>query len=459
MKNLYNLDLEKAILASLMSIEDCYLKINDIITVDDFAAAKHQEIFKAIEALYNAGEPVDNVMVSDYMTRTKTLHGIGGDSYLAEILATSPASLFNVKHYAERVKKLSELRRAISVLEEGRLLINDDNDAVEDKIAGVVSDLLNISSSKKKSKEPTTISNSVEGFIKNQENLRAGIKPMQQRTGYLDLDRIVPIQNSNLVIMAARPSMGKTTLALNALANIVKNNRVMDGKCVVSEKLGVIFSLEMTADELFVKFMSAQAGLGIDNTRIKEGRINEDEWAAIFDKIAELGEDYPLYVDDTAAITHQQIRAKLLKLKAQGKDIGVVVIDYLQIMGGIDSNNMTISIGDTTSALKNLAKEFDCPIILLSQLNRKLEDRPNKRPISSDLRSSGSIEQDADIIMFIYRDEVYNENSDDKGVAEIIIGKNRHGAIGTVRLGFEGAKSKFHDFTPHYDEDGQPFHA
>ena len=250
--------------------------------------------------------------------------------------------------------------------------------------------------------------------------------------------------------MAARPAMGKTTLALNTLANIVKNNRVMDKKRVVSEKVDVIFSLEMTADEMIVKFMSSEACLDIENTRIKEVRINEDEWAAIQRKIVELGEDYPLYVNDTAAITNQHIRAKLLKMEAQGKDIGIVVIDYLQIMGGHDSNNLTNALAETTGALKNLAKEFDCPVILLSLLNRKLEDRLNKRPINSDLRSLDSIEQDADIIMFIHCDEVYNENSDQKGVAEVIIDKNRHGAI---RLGFDGAKPRFTNFPYQYDKD------
>ena len=184
---------EKSILASLMSIEDCYLKVNDIISADDFAAAKYQEIFKAIESLYNAGEPVDVVMVGDYMTRTKTPHGIGGDSYLAEILATSVASLFNVEHYSERVKTLSELRRAKSLLEDVCLSIIDDDVAVEDKVASIVSDFLNISRSNSKSKEPISVSNLIEGFIKNQENIRAGIKPTQQKTGYFDLDRIAPM--------------------------------------------------------------------------------------------------------------------------------------------------------------------------------------------------------------------------------------------------------------------------
>lgn len=459
MKILYNLDLEKSILASLMSIEDCYLKINEIITIDDFAAAKHQEIFKAIEALYSAGEPVDLIMVVDYMRRTKTFHGIGGDSYIAEILATSPASLFNVIAYAERVKELSEQRRAISVLEDARLLINDDGILLEYKIANVVSELLNLSNSKNTLKEPRSISNLVDGFLRNQENLIKGIKPTQQKTRFFDLDRIAQIQNSNLAVMAARPAMGKTTLALNTLSEMVNSHRVLDEKgLVLSEKIGVIFSLEMSEDEMFVKFISSEAGLGIDNTRIREGKITEDEWAAIQNKIVELGEDYPLYIDDTSAITYQQIRAKLLKLKAKGKDIGIIVIDYLQIMGGLDANNLVNSLAEITGALKGLAKEFDCPIILLSQLNRDLEKRPNKRPINSDLRSSGSIEQDADIIMFIYRDEVYNENSDQKGAAEVIIGKNRHGAIGTVRLGFDGAKSKFSDFILQYDEDGNQFH-
>ncbi len=218
----------------------------------------------------------------------------------------------------------------------------------------------------------------------------------------------------------------------------------------------------MTDNEIMVKFLSAEAGIGVDNKRIREGLITEDEWAGIQKKLLELGEDYPLYIDDQPMITYQQMRSRLIQLQAEGKEIGVVVIDYLQIMGGLDANNLTNSLAEVTGNLKALAKELGCPVILLSQLNRDLEKRPNKRPINSDLRSSGSIEQDADIIIFVYRDEVYNENSEHKGIAEIIIGKNRHGEIGTVRLRFDGARSKFtdiNDSTPQYDEDGHPFYA
>ena len=461
-KPLHHLQTEHSLLASLMSLDNGYNKISEIICEDDFSFEQNRLVFRAIKKLSEDGNPVDGVTVHDQLERTKTLDSAGGESYLAVIMSVGISTLFNLEYNAERIKELSQQRRIRSVLVDAHSVINDDGNDVDVKISNIVSELLEVSKNGNDAdNQSQSISGLIEGFINKQSDLMKGIKPKSQRTGFFDLDEKAPIQNGNLIVLAARPAMGKTTLGLNKLSNMVDEHRVLDcDDNVISEKLGVIFSLEMTKEEIMEKYISAAAN--VDLKKMKNGTLNEDEWAAVYKVITKIKNGYPLHVDDRPKLTCQQLRSRLIQLKSQGHEIGVVVVDYLQIMGGLDANNLTNSLAEVTSNFKALAKELDCPVILLSQLNRELEKRPNKRPINSDLRSSGSIEQDADIIIFVYRDEVYNENSEHKGIAEIIIGKNRHGEIGTVRLRFDGARSKFtdiNDFTPQYDEDGHPFHA
>lgn len=455
MKPLKNLDFEKSILCTLMLVEPSYMHINGELCEGDFYDAKNKVVFRAAKSLFDANDPINFFTVQDYLNRTKMLLSAGGDSYLAEI-ATAPASFENLSFHVERIKFLAAQRRIKSILEVGHLTINDDSNDIEIKVGQIVSDLLQATSNDAvENKGPVSISSCIESFLQHQQDLVRGITPPSQKTGFLDLDIMAPIQKGNLVVLAARPAMGKTTLAMNALSNIVRDNRVFDSEGnIESQKLGVIFSLEMTEDEIFKKFIAAEAG--VDLVRMIEGRINEDEWASIQRTIAIISDNYPLYIDDQSGITYQQIRARLLKLRSQGSEIGVVVIDYLQIMAGLSANNMTNDMSEVTKNIKSIAKEFDCPVILLSQLNRDVEKRPNKRPVMADLRSSGSIEQDADIVMFVYRDEYYNQNSDNKGASEIIVGKNRHGKTGTVILGFDGSNSKFSNFLDNYvsDDDG-----
>ena len=458
-KSLYNLSYENGVLATLMSDENTYGKVCEIIVEDSFASEKNRLLFRAIKFLFEAGDPVDAVTVHDQLKRTKLLHSAGGESYLAEVLSSGYIGSSSIVYHATRIKELSQQRRIRIVLDNAKGIINDDGKDVDVKVSDIVSELLKVSESDNDAdNQSQSISDLIEGFINKQSDLMKGIKPKSQKTGFFDLDEKAPIQNGNLVVLAARPAMGKTTLGLNGASNMIESHRVLDQDGnVVSEKLGVIFSLEMTKDEIMEKYISAAADVNIKS--LKNGTLNEDEWSRVFKVITKIKNGYPLHVDDRARLTFQQIRARLIQLKSQGNEIGVVVVDYLQIMGGLDANNLVNAIAELTGNFKALAKELNCPVILLSQLNRDLEKRPNKRPINSDLRSSGSIEQDADIIIFVYRDEIYNENSEHKRVAEIIIGKNRHGEIGTVILGFDGSKSKFTNFTPQYDEDGNPFHA
>lgn len=449
---LQNQNYERSVLCALMSIEDSYIHVSDIITEADFYNGQNQVIFRIVKSLFESRQPVDITTVHDELVRTKQLMSAGGDSYLASVL-DAPGTLQNLVYYAKRIKQLSVQRTVKSVLENGHADINDSDDDIDCKVSNIVSGLLQVTDENNDQNQgPQSISLSIEGFLDHQQNMIKGILPTSQKTGFFDLDIMAPIQNGNLVVLAARPAMGKTTLAMNILANIIKSNRKLDSDgSVISQKAGVIFSLEMTEAEITQKFIAAEAG--VDLKRMKSGKMNEDEWVGVQRTIAMITGNYPLFIDDKASVSYQYMRSHLLKMKSRGHDIGVVVIDYLQIMSGLDANNMTNAIGEVTKNLKALAKEFDCPVILLSQLNRDLEKRPNKRPINADLRSSGSIEQDADIILFVYRDEVYNENSEHKGIAEVIIGKNRHGEIGTVRLGFEGQHSRFSNFINHYEDE------
>ena len=245
--------------------------------------------------------------------------------------------------------------------------------------------------------------------------------------------------------------MGKTTLAMNIMESMVASQCQYDDEGnITSRKAAMFFSLEMSRESVAVRFMASQSTVSMSKLRAGK-EVNEDDWASMMQVATLHKAGFPLVIDDRSSITCQQMRTTINKMKRQGHDFGVIVIDYLQVMGGIDQNQKNNSIGAITAALKTMAKEFSCPVIVLSQLSRDVEKRPNKRPVNSDLRESGSIEQDADVIIFVYRDEVYNENSEHKGVAEVIIGKNRQGEIGTIKLGFEGEYSRFSDFMPAYE--------
>lgn len=455
MKNLYSQDFERSVLASLMSIERCYPTIADTIQADDFAIGKHKLLFNAVKALSDAGDPTDCVMVVDHLTRINKLEQAGGDSYIAEILSTSPTSMFNIEHYASRIKSLSKQRQLRQVFEEARLSVNDDDDDIDTKVNNAIAKLVEINSdSGSDENEPQSITELMGGFFERLSDLKDGKKPPFIPTGFIELDLKAPIENGDLVIVAARPSMGKTTFVMNIAESITASQCTFsdDGE-VLSRKSCVFFSLEMDKSSVVTRFMSSQSSVNMGKIRSGQN-LNEDDWSGMM-RTATLHKDgFPLMVDDRSRVTHQQIRSTLNKLKSKGHDIGVVIVDYIQIMGNVNPDNESSSIGDITANLKAIGKDFNCPVIALAQLNRNLEARPNKRPVSSDLKSSGSIEQDADLIMFLYRDEVYNENSEHKGVAEVIIGKNRQGEIGTVRLGFEGKYSRFTNFINHDVEEG-----
>ena len=445
----HNVDIEKALLATLMSIDESFDKISDIVTKDDFYAGRHQHIFAAIAHLALVGEPYDTVMVHDWLNSQKLLKQAGGESYLADIVTQSPSTMFNIVSYAERVRELSTLRQLITTGNEMLALAYDPRErGVSDILDTVESKIFAINEQHNKRAQqrgPVDVGSVLVNVIEQMDELKNNPDGMiGLRTPFDELNnKTQGLQPGDLIIVAARPSMGKTTFAMNLAEGVLFH-----------ENLPVIvLSMEMPAESIVMRLLSSWGQ--INQTSLRSAQMNEDEWARMMNAISHL-QDKHLYIDDSTALPPSEVRSRCRRIaKNHDGKVGMVIVDYLQLMKVPSlSGNRVEEISEISRSLKALARELNCPVIALSQLNRSLENRPNKRPIMSDLRESGAIEQDADLITFIYRDEVYNENSDLKGVAEIIIGKQRNGPIGTVRLAFEGQYTRFINLTPdHYMAD------
>lgn len=439
----FNLDLEKTVLASLMSIEDSYLAVSHILTPSDFYARRHQIIFGTIASLSDKNQPYDAVMVADKLQGE--LENVGGEEYLGELL-NSPASKFNLVPYAKRVREMSALRQAEQSLTTGKDVLTQEGE-YSDKINTIVESLTTIVDEKTTMKGAETVSQLLPEFFKQlQDFVHSGQTPFV-KTGFVELDNKVNIQAGELVIVAGRPAMGKTTLAQNILQNIVENTK----------GIGVFFSLEMAKSQVMQRFMSSTAGVHLSKVKSGQG-LDEHDYSRMTDVVVKFDSDFKLFIDDRTALTISQMRSTLNKIRNKNGKISVIMVDYIQIMGGITGNTAgerSASIGKISMALKNFSKEYDCPVIALSQLNRDSEKRPDRKPVMADLKESGAIEQDADHIWAIYREEVAKPTKENKGLAEIIVLKQRQGAIGTVHLGFQGHYSRFTDFIP--QEDQNPF--
>lgn len=439
----HNIDIEKALIASLMSIEESYDKISDIVTKDDFYAGRHQHIFAAIAHLALVGEPYDTVMVHDWLSTQKLLKSAGGESYLADILTQSPGTLFNLTAYAQRVRELSTLRQMITVGNEMLALSYDPKErTVSDILDNVEAKIFAINeqhNNRAEQRGPVDVNSVLVNVVEQIEELKHNPDGMiGLRTPFTELNnKTQGLQAGDLIIVAARPSMGKTTFAMNLAEGVLFHENLPV----------VVFSMEMPAESIVMRLLSSWGQ--INQTHLRSGQMSEDEWVKMMGAITHLQEKQ-LYIDDSTALPPSELRSRCRRIaKNHDGKMGMVIVDYLQLMKVPNlSGNRVEEISEISRSLKALARELNCPVVALSQLNRSLENRPNKRPIMSDLRESGAIEQDADLITFIYRDEVYNENSDHKGVAEIIIGKQRNGPIGTVRLGFEGQYTRFVNLTP-----------
>jgi replicative DNA helicase len=428
-----SIEAEQSVLGGLMISQDAWDGVAELVTAEDFYRPDHRLIFRQIRNLAEASQPVDVVTLADQLQLSGELDAAGGHAYLAELAENTP-SASNIRAYAHVVRERSSLRRLIEAAQE----IADSGFSPQGRNSAELIDeaerlIMQIGEQGPKAGGPRDVGSLLTETVDRIEELcNSGGDITGLSTGYIDLDGFTSgLQKSDLVIVAGRPSMAKTSFAMNLVENAV----LAQGDPVL------VFSMEMPAEALMMRMLSS---LGrIDQTLVRTGRLDESGWEKLSQAVGKL-KNTGLLIDDTPSLTPTEVRSRARRVKREHGNIAMIMIDYLQLMQVAGaSEGRTAEIFEISRSLKAIAKEFRCPVVALSQLNRSLEQRPNKRPVNSDLRESGAIEQDADVIMFIYRDEVYNPDSADKGVAEIIIGKQRNGPIGTCRLAFFGEYTRF----------------
>jgi len=429
----HSIDAEQAVLGGLMLDERAWERIADKLSEDDFYRKDHRLIFRAIGELSNKNMPCDAVTLGEWFDSNGLAELVGGSSYVVQ-LANSTPSAANITAYAEIVREKSILRQLIDA---GTEIVGDgfqpEGRSSQEILESAEKKVFDIAESGARGKK---------GYVPMRKAVQEAFQILHQRyeskgsvtglaTGFTDLDEMTAgLQPSDLIIIAARPSMGKTALAVN----------MAEHAALKSRKAVAIFSMEMSASQLAFRLISS---LGrINQQHLRTGDIHEEEWPRVTSAITLLA-DAKIFIDDTPALSPAELRARARRLKRE-HDLGLIVIDYLQLMAvpGNKENRAT-EISEISRSLKAMAKEMNIPVIALSQLNRSLEQRTDKRPVMADLRESGAIEQDADVILFIYRDEYYNQDSADKGKAEIIIGKQRNGPTGSVMLTFLGQYTRF----------------
>lgn len=434
-----NIDAEESILSAILINNDVLLDIVEVLSPEHFYKTAHQKIYEAISDLFAKSEPVDLITLANKLNETGQLDEVGGATYLSRLIDTIPLAV-NPLYYSKLVRDKASLRKLISSATTIVKRCYEDRGDVDDIIDFAERTIFEISEDKVQ-----------QGFTNIKHLIDENIDSLEERQGndsqftgiptsYTKLDDMTSgLQNSDLIILAARPSMGKTAFALNIARNIAVNANVPVA----------IFSLEMSKDQLSMRLLTSEAR--VDSHRLKSGFLNNEDWSNLTNAAGILSEA-PIYIDDSADVSPLDIRAKARRLSMTANGLGLIIIDYLQLMKGRSSIDRHLEIAEISRSLKGLAKELSIPIIALSQLNRMLEQRSDKRPVLSDLRESGALEQDADIVAFIYRDEVYNkeETNPNKGMAEIIIAKHRNGAIGTVPLTFIGKYTRFEN--PAYTE-------
>ncbi len=432
----HSIEAEQAILGGLLLENQAWDQVSARLCEEDFYRSEHRMLYSAIYDLAVKGQPFDVVTLLDLLNSKETLNEAGGEAYLFELANNTP-SVANVAAYADIVREKSVQRQLIQVAldiadsaykPEGRE-VSELLDSAETKVFAIAEQTATESG-------PEAIKSVLVRAVERIDELYHSTDAITGlATGLKDLDDLTSgLQDSDLVIVAGRPSMGKTTLVMN----------IAEHAAIQTEKPVLVFSMEMPADSLAMRMMSS---LGrIDQHRLRTGKLSDDDWPRVTSAVHMLSEA-PLFIDDTAGLSPSEMRSRARRLMKEQGQLGLIVVDYLQLMKvpGFKSDNRTGEISEISRMLKALAKELNVPVIALSQLNRSLEQRHDKRPIMSDLRESGAIEQDADLICFIYRDEVYNEDSPDKGVAEIIVAKQRNGPIGKVRVAFLGKYTRFED--------------
>lgn len=438
-----NIEAEQAVLGAMLIDKEAIAKVTEILTSDDFYREAHRVIFNAMMELYNKNEAVDMVTITELLKRDNKLEDIGGIAYITS-LANVVLTAANVKYHADIVAEKSVLRQLVRVSTEIAAMGYEANDDVGTLLDNAESRILEISNRKKKA-DFTPINDVLMESVQSIEKLlnnKGGLTGLP--TGFADLDKLTSgLQPSDFVILAARPSMGKTALALN----IVQNVALRAHKKVGGEARSVaFFSLEMSKEQLVNRMLCAEAG--IDSQRLRVGEMHDEDWTHLWDA-CDVMSKAKIYIDDTAGITAMDMRSRARRLKAE-HGLDLIVVDYLQLMQGSgkrnSSNDRQQEVSEISRSLKALARELNVPVLALSQLSRSVESRQVKRPMLSDLRESGSLEQDADIVAFLYREDYYNPETENKHT-ELIIAKHRNGPVDTVNLFFQKQFTKFVGFT------------
>ncbi len=436
----HSVEAEQSVLGGLLLDNLAWDRAGDLLTDGDFYRHEHRLIYGAIGVLIAGNKPADVITVFEQLQGLGKAQDCGGLAYL-NALAQSVPSAANMRRYAEIVRERSILRKLIAASDDiATSAFNPQGRAVSTVLDEAESKIFQIGEEGSRQKQGFQgIDKLVVQLIDRVQELHdnGAEEVTGVRTGFYDLDRMTAgLQKGDLIVLAARPSMGKTAFALN----IAEHVAVQEGLPVL------VFSMEMGASQLALRLVGS---LGrIDQQRLRTGKLDSGEWERLTDAVERLGQ-VQLYIDETAALTNAELRARARRMARQFGTLGLIVIDYLQLMSGSGSDeNRATELGEISRGLKALAKELQCPVIALSQLNRSVESRNDKRPMMSDLRESGAIEQDADIIMFIYRDDYYNKDSKEPGVSEIVIGKQRNGPVGTVKLTFLKPLTRFDNLAP-----------
>jgi len=441
----HSVEAEQSVLGGLMLDNGAWEQVADVLVEQDFYRHDHRLIYRAIVQLMEQSQPVDVITLAEWHDKRGELDQVGEVAYLGSLARNTPTAA-NIAAYADIVRERSILRQLIQVGNNiSNMAFKPEGMTKEEMLDMAERHVFEIA--EKGAKRGG-------GFVQVKNVLSQVVDRIDQlferdshitglATGFIDFDNdTTGLQPADLVIVAGRPSMGKTTFAMN----------IAENAAISSKEPVAVFSMEMPADALAMRMLSSLGRINQQNLRT--GKLKDDDWPRLTSAIGLLNEA-PLFIDDTPALSPTELRARARRLKRE-HGLSLIVIDYLQLMqgSGKGGENRATEISEISRSLKALAKELNVPVIALSQLNRSLEQRPDKRPVMSDLRESGAIEQDADLIVFIYRDEVYNSESEHKGIAEIIIGKQRNGPIGKTRLTFQGQFTKFENFAPGYYDDG-----
>jgi replicative DNA helicase len=437
----HSIEAERSVLGGLMLDDQAWDRVAGLVTAEDFYRSDHRIIFRCMADLAERNKPLDVITISETLDGVNELDNVGGIAYISDLANSTPTAA-NISAYSEIVSERATIRNLISVAHEiAESGFNPQGRNSAALIDMAESKVFKIGDNRPSRGGPQTIRPLLTKAVERIDELfqtKGALTGLS--TGFREVDEMtMGLQPGDMVVVAGRPSMGKTAFAMNIAENAV----LAGGKPVM------VFSMEMPADSLIIRMLSS---LGrIDQTKIRSGQLGDDDWPRLTSAVTLLN-DKQLLIDDTAALSPTEIRSRCRRAAREHGALGLIVVDYIQLMqvtGG--SENRATEISEISRSLKGIAKEFECPIIALSQLNRSLEQRPDKRPIMSDLRESGAIEQDADLIMAIYRDEVYHEDAE-KGVAEVIILKQRNGPIGRRKLAFIGQYTKFEDLAVGYGD-------